>query len=224
MEQYGYDAVVFDMDGVIFDSERLVVECWNEIAGKHGIGNMDEICRKCMGLTVEASRGVMTAYFGEDFPYDEYKAEMSQLFHKKYDHGKLPLKPGVEELLSFLKQQGKKVALASSTRSRIVRQELEDAGIISYFDALICGDMVKNSKPAPDIFAKACECLGVKPERAFGIEDSHNGIRSASAAGLKPIMIPDLVPVTEEMERLTVKILPSLNDLKEYFQTEFQTE
>ncbi len=215
-ERQGYDAVVFDMDGVIFDSERLVLECWNEVAQKHGIEDMGPVCLKCTGLTVDASRSVMKEYFGQDFPYDTYKAEMSRLFHERYDGGRLPMKPGVEELLAFLKEQGKKVALASSTRSQVVKTELADAGILSYFDAVICGDMVQNSKPAPDIFIRACECLGTDPARSFAVEDSHNGIRSAESAGLRPIMVPDLVPVTEEMEQLTEVILPSLADVKQY--------
>lgn len=215
-ERQEYDAVVFDMDGVIFDSERLVLECWNEVAQKHGIEDMGPVCLKCTGLTVDASRSVMKEYFGQDFPYDTYKAEMSRLFHERYDGGRLPMKPGVEELLAFLKDQGKKVALASSTRSQVVKTELADAGILSYFDAVICGDMVQNSKPAPDIFIRACECLGTDPARSFAVEDSHNGIRSAESAGLRPIMVPDLVPVTEEMEQLTEVILPSLADVKQY--------
>lgn len=215
-ERQEYDAVVFDMDGVIFDSERLVLECWNEVAQKHGIEDMGPVCLKCTGLTVDASRSVMKEYFGQDFPYDTYKAEMSRLFHERYDGGRLPMKPGVEELLAFLKEQGKKVALASSTRSQVVKTELADAGILSYFDAVICGDMVQNSKPAPDIFIRACECLGTDPARSFAVEDSHNGIRSAKSAGLRPIMVPDLVPVTEEMEQLTEVILPSLADVKQY--------
>lgn len=214
----GYDAVVFDMDGVIFDSERLVLQCWNEVAELHGIGDMGSVCLKCTGLTVDASRSVMKEYFGEDFPYDTYKAEMSGLFHERYDGGRLPLKPGVVELLTFLKEHGKKVALASSTRSQVVKMELADAGIIGYFDEIICGDMVKHSKPAPDIFAKACECLRTEPARAFAVEDSHNGIRSAKSAGLRPVMVPDLVPPTEEMERLSEMILPSLLEVKAYLQ------
>ena len=211
-----YTAVVFDMDGVIFDSERLVIECWQVIAEKYGIRQVESVCRECLGINKEASKRKFLEHFGQDFPYDTYKAEMSRLFHERYDGGRLPMKPGVEELLAFLKEQGKKVALASSTRSQVVKTELADAGILSYFDAVICGDMVQNSKPAPDIFIRACECLGTDPARSFAVEDSHNGIRSAKSAGLRPIMVPDLVPVTEEMEQLTEVILPSLADVKQY--------
>ena len=211
-----FEAVVFDMDGVIFDSERLVLECWDEVARKYGIENMEPVCLKCTGLTVAASRDVMKAHYGQDFPYDEYKKEMSDLFHSRYDGGRLPLKPGVIELLTFLKEHDKKIALASSTRRAVVQAELADAGIIDFFDAIICGDMVEHSKPAPDIFLKACECLKVSPELAYGIEDSHNGIRSSHAAGMRPIMVPDLVPSTEEMKQLSEVILPSLVEVREY--------
>lgn len=216
MEKRNFEAVVFDMDGVIFDSERLVLLCWDEVAKKYGIGDMTSVCLKCTGLTVQASRAVMQEHFGADFPYDRYKKEMSDLFHQRYDGGRLPLKPGVRELLSFLKENGKKVALASSTRSQVVRAELGDAKLLPYFDAVIGGDMVERSKPAPDIFLKACESLQVEPGCAYGIEDSHNGIRSAFRAGLRPVMVPDLVPVTEEMQELAEMILPSLLEVREY--------
>lgn len=213
-----FDAVVFDMDGVIFDSERLVLECWAEVAEKYGIPEMEPVCLKCTGLTVAASRTLMKEHYGQDFPYDEYKKEMSQLFHQRYDGGRLPLKPGVVELLTFLKENGKKIALASSTRSAVVRAELADAGIIHFFDAIVCGDMVERSKPEPDIFLKACECLEVKPQLAYGVEDSHNGIRSSHSAGMRPVMVPDLVPPTEEMEELSEVILPSLLAVWEYLE------
>lgn len=211
-----FDAVVFDMDGVIFDSEKLVIETWQAVAGRYGIEGIEEICRRCTGLTTQASKEKMLEHYGTDFPYDRYKKEASLLFHEKYDGGRLPLKPGVRELLSYLREQGIKIALASSTRSQVVLEELKDAGILPYFEQIVCGDMVKRSKPAPDIFLKACQNLGVPPQRAYGIEDSHNGIRSASRAGLRPIMVPDLVPPTKEMEQLTEAILPSLIKVKAY--------
>ncbi len=111
-----------------------------------------------------------------------------------------------------------KIALASSTREGVVRQELSDAGIIDYFEAVVCGDMVEKSKPAPDIYIKACACLGVDSQHAYAIEDSYNGIRSAHAAGLSAIMVPDMSEPTEEMERLAVKILPDLCEVKKYFE------
>ena len=112
-----FEAVVFDMDGVIFDSEKLVVLCWQEIADKYGITNIAEACYECLGLNRVATKEKMLQRYGADFPYDTYKQEMSDLYHSRYSGGNLPLKPGVEELLAYLKQNRKKIALASSTRS-----------------------------------------------------------------------------------------------------------
>lgn len=211
-----YTAVVFDMDGVIFDSERAVMACWLEIADKYGIENIEKPYFACTGTTMQRTREIMLETYGEDFPYDTYAKEASLRYHEKYDGGRLPMKPGVVELLRYLKGAGKKIALASSTRRQTVMNQLRDAKILDYFDAVICGDMVTRSKPAPDIFLKACEELSVAPERAYAVEDSYNGIRSASAGGLRPIMVPDLLPANEEMEKLAEVILPSLLSVRDY--------
>ncbi len=211
-----YNAVVFDMDGVIFDSERAVMNCWLELAEKYGIENIEKPYFACTGTTMQRTREIMLETYGEDFPYDTYAKEASLRYHEKYDGGRLPMKPGVVELLSYLKEAGKKIALASSTRRQTVENQLRDAKILDYFEAVICGDMVKRSKPAPDIFLKACEELGAAPEQAFAVEDSYNGIRSAHAGGLRPIMVPDLLPPNEEMEQLTEVILPSLLEVRDY--------
>lgn len=211
-----FQAVIFDMDGVIFDSERLVIECWKVIAEKYGIPNIEETCRACLGMNRDAARERMLLQYGADFPYDAYNQEKSDLFHSRYSGGRLPLKPGVVELLAYLKEQQIKIALASSTRREVVLAELRDAGILDYFHQVVCGDMVERSKPAPDIFLKACELLGVKPEMAFAIEDSYNGIRSAYSGGLRPIMVPDLAEPTEEIRELVEVVLSNLSAVQEY--------
>ncbi len=211
-----FDAVVFDMDGVIFDSERAIMDCWKELANKYNISNVEENFYKCIGVTVAKTKEIMLDAYGEDFPYDEYDVEANQIFHDKYSGGRLPMKEGIKEILSFLKNSGKKIALASSTGKAKVEAQLRDANILEYFDVLICGDMVKRSKPAPDIYLKACEELGVEPERAYAIEDSYNGIRSANAGKLRPIMVPDILPADDEMKEKAEKVLDSLIDVKEY--------
>lgn len=211
-----YKAVVFDMDGVIFDSERAVMQCWKEVASRHNIPDIEKAILACTGTTMVRTREIMLNLYGADFPYDEYARESSVIFHSRYDGGRLPMKPGVKELLTFLKERGKKIALASSTRQQVVTDELRDAGIIEYFDRIICGDMVSRSKPAPDIFLKACEELNVSPSDSYAIEDSYNGIRAAHAGGLHPIMVPDLLPADEEMQSLAEIVLPSLTSVMEY--------
>lgn len=211
-----YNAVVFDMDGVIFDSERAVMQCWKEVASRHNIPDIEKAILACTGTTMVRTREIMLNLYGADFPYDEYARESSAIFHSRYDGGRLPMKPGVKELLTFLKERGKKIALASSTRQQVVTDELRDAGIIEYFDRIICGDMVSRSKPAPDIFLKACEELNVSPSDSYAIEDSYNGIRAAHAGGLHPIMVPDLLPADEEMQSLAEIVLPNLTSVIEY--------
>lgn len=211
-----YDAVVFDMDGVIFDSERAVMQCWKELAEKYQIPDIEQAVLSCTGTTMKRTREIMLETYGADFPYDTYAKESSAIYHSRYDGGRLPMKPGVVELLTFLKEEGKKIALASSTRRQTVTNQLRDAGILDFFDQVICGDMVERSKPAPDIFLKACETLGVKPERAYAIEDSYNGIRAAHAGKLHPIMVPDLLPETAEMQEKVEVVLPDLLEVISY--------
>ena len=211
-----YEAVVFDMDGVIFDSERAVMNCWLELAQKYDIKDIEKPYFACVGTTMTRTREIMLETYGEDFPYDEYARESSLMYHEKYDGGKLPMKPGVMELLSYLKEKGKKIALASSTRRETVTNQLRWAGIIDYFDVIICGDMVSRSKPAPDIFLKACQKLGVSPENTYAIEDSYNGIRAAHAGQLRPIMVPDLLEADDEMRGMAECVCDNLNEVIDY--------
>lgn len=211
-----YDAVVFDMDGVIFDSEIATMNCWFEIAPKYGIKNIKELFFACVGTNKARTKEIMFEACGNDFPFDAFAKEASSLYHIKYDGGRLPMKTGVIEILKFLKKKNKKIALASSTRKQTVISQLKDADILDYFDAVVCGDMVEKSKPAPDIFLKACEELNIQPEKAYAIEDSYNGIRAAQAGNLRAIMIPDLLPENEEMVVLSEKILKSLLEVIDY--------
>ncbi len=204
------------MDGVIFDSERAVMECWIYLAQKYGIEGIEEPYLACTGTTMARTKEIMLKAYGENFPYDKYAKEASKMFHEKYDGGKLPMKMGVKDILEYLKSSGKKIALASSTRRETVLQELSDANIIDYFDEIITGDMVEKSKPEPDIFLCACSKLNVLPERAYAIEDSFNGIRAAHRGGLKPIMVPDLLDADDEMKKLTEAVIDSLCDVIDY--------
>ncbi|WP_026519825.1 HAD family hydrolase [Butyrivibrio sp. FCS006] len=215
-----FDAVVFDMDGIIFDSERAVLESWYVVADRHNLGDITEAFLACTGVNDKETKEIMLRRFGEDFPYDEYSKEASVIFHEKYDGGKLPMKIGVKEILTFLKDSGKKIALASSTRRPVVEAELRDARVLDYFDELVTGDVVKKSKPDPEIYLLACEKIGVAPERCYAIEDSYNGVRSASGGGLKAIMVPDLLPANDEMKELTESVQESLLDVIDYLKNE----
>lgn len=209
-------AVVFDMDGVIFDSEKLVLRAWQAVAEKYQIPDIETACMECLGLNQDAAYEKFCQRYGADFPYFEYKKETRALFFGPFYGEHLPIKPGVKELLEFLKANGKKIALASSTRRELVEKELFDAHLLSYFDAVICGDMVENSKPHPEIFVTACKALDVPTKKAYAIEDSFNGIRAAHAGDLLPIMVPDMVEPTKEILSLTNACLPDLCAVIDY--------
>ena len=211
-----FDAVIFDMDGVIFDSEKCVQDCWIEVARKHGIKDIEKSFLLCTGTNHQKTKEIMLNEYGQDFPYDEFAREASLMFHERHDGGRLPIKPGVFELLDYLKSIDKKISLASSSRRKSVTAQLADADLIEYFDVIITGDMVTNSKPDPEIFLLACEKTGVDPIDAYAIEDSYNGIRSAHRGGLKPIMVPDLLPANDEMNELSEVVLCNLLSVIDY--------
>ena len=214
-----YQAVVFDMDGVIFDTERLVIEFWKEVAKKHNIPNIEHTCIQCLGTNRVRTREIFLENYGADFPFDPYLAEVTELFNTHYKGVPLPTKPGIRELLSYLQEQDIKVGLASSTAQHLVRDEIGTAGLLPYFQTLVCGDMVEHSKPAPDIFLKACEILNADPTKSIAIEDSFNGIRSAHCAGMTPIMVPDQVQPTDEIRTLAFHVMPSLLDVLNWLKT-----
>ena len=211
-------AVIFDMDGVIFDSERLVIECWKVIAEKHNIPDIVEICMRVQGNNREETGRRFREKYGNGFPYEVYKKEVSALFRHLYGEGRLPLKPGVADILEELKRKRVPLALASSTRTDIVKQELQDANLLPYFDAVLGGDMALRSKPEPDIFLAAAEALGVEPKCCYVLEDSYNGIRAAYRAGMHPIMVPDMQQPTEEIRGLAEVIVDNLLAALEYLQ------
>lgn len=213
-------AVVFDMDGVLFDTERLCQDSWIQVAVKRGLPGMEEIFPQCIGLNANGSRRIVLEAYGEDFDYDGFRAETSAWFWDNIDKNGLPVMSGAKPLLEWLKNNGWFLALASSTRRSSVVNCLERAGFSEYFSVVITGDMVEYSKPQPDIYLLACRELGVKPEEAYAIEDSPNGIRSAYAAGMRPLMVPDMIEPDEEMRRLSYRIFQDLNQVLDYLKTE----
>ena len=211
-------AVIFDMDGVIFDSERLVIECWEEVAAKHNIPDIVEICMRVQGNNREETGKRFREKYGKDFPYETYKKEVTALFLDRYGEGRLPMKPGVVEILKELRRNNIPLALASSTRSDIVKLEMAEANLLPYFDAVLGGDMVPHSKPEPDIFLAAAAALQVEPKCCYVLEDSHNGIRAAYRAGMHPIMVPDMQQPTEEIRGIAEAVVENLPAALKYLQ------
>ena len=226
--------VIFDMDGVIFDTERLYLECIRPAAEKYGLAGFDEVAHACIGRTDVETKKLMRKAFGEDAPLEAVEQEAFKVFQKRYEEDGLPVKDGAVELLEYLKRAGARIAIGSSTAHDVVEMELRDAGLLQYFDALACGDMVEHSKPEPDVFLLAAEMLlGSEGQAAPGslqesiadciiIEDSFNGVIAARRAGATVFMVPDLLEPTEEIRAMEDKVFGSLIEVKEWM--EEQTE
>ena len=212
------EAICFDMDGILFDTERLSVESWIAVAEKLGLGNIEKGVYGCIGLNRTDCRIFLKEVYGEDFPYDYFREQTSALFQEGVEKEGLPVMKGAGELLTWLQEKGVKIALASSTGREKVLSHLRRADFTDFFQVVIGGDMVEHSKPLPDIYLKACELLGVKPENAIAIEDSPNGIRSAAAAGMLPVMVPDMVEPTPEIEELLYHKCDSLFAVRDFLE------
>ena len=208
--------VIFDMDGVLLDTERLMKTFWQQEADRLNFGDITPVYMRCVGITDALCKEFFDSDYPELSPFETFQAH-ALIACRAYiqEHG-VPVKPGAQELLSALKDAGWTVGLASSTYIDMVRRELDMAGLSPYFDVIIGGDTVPRSKPAPDIYLLACEKAGADPFETFAIEDSHNGIRSAHAAGMKPLMVPDLLPADPSIRPLCTAVLPDLLAVKEY--------
>ena len=187
------------------------------MAEKYHFANIKEVCVDCIGTNSAKTKEIVCAYYGESFPYEEYRKEVSGLFKEYIQTKGLPVKKGVRELLEYLQAERIPVGLASSTRLAVVEEELKQAGLYDYFQVVMGGDQLKRSKPEPDIYLMTCEKMGIPPECAYAIEDSYNGIRSAYRAGMMPIMVPDILQADDEMKEKSIAVLPDLFQVKQYF-------
>ena len=206
-------AIIFDMDGVILDSESISDITWRKAAEERGLSVNDEILNACRGSNKNDTIVTLKKYYGSDFDSEKFLERTSELFHEIEDKEGIPLLPYAKEILEYLKPRYH-LALASSTRGPTVERQLRAAGVIDFFETRTTGEQVEHSKPNPEIYLMACKSIGMKPEECVAIEDSLNGIRSAYAAGLKPIMVIDKVQPTEEIKKMCESIFGSLDGLK----------
>lgn len=201
------------MDGLLLDSERIVKRSW-DIAGKEmEIADLGEHIYNTLGLNRKARNAYFRNAYGADFPLQDFNERTSEIFFRLVKESGIPLKPGAKELLEYAKEQEYKIAVATSTSRTCAIDELSDAGIWQYFDGGIFGDLVKNAKPDPEIYLKACESIHTPPEDCLALEDAPAGIRSAHAAGLRVIAVPDLLQPDEETLALTYKKFHTLYDV-----------
>lgn len=202
-------AIVFDMDGVLIDSERIVLRSWESVGRDLGLDGLRDLFFRCVGTTHASTRERFDAAYGGRVDYQDFR-DRTRVYYMEFTKDGVPLKPGVMELLDWLKKNGWKTGLASSSREVNVRRNMDITGMGRYFDALVCGDMLTASKPAPDIYLRTCAELGVDPARTYAVEDSRNGILSADAAGMKALLVPDMIPPDDVMTRHALRVFPDL--------------
>ena len=176
-------AVIFDMDGVLQDSETISDITWDMAAKEWGFENNFDVLQSCRGCNRHDIELKLKAFYGEDFDSHAFLERTGQLFHEIENTKGIPLMHYAKEILEYLKPRYR-LALASSTRGVTVERQLRNAGVIDFFETRTTGEMVEHSKPNPEIYLMACKSIGMEPEECAAIEDSLNGIRSAHAAGL----------------------------------------
>lgn len=205
--------IISDMDGVILDSEKLYVRFWCEAARFYGypMQELHALSIRSMARPLAAQR--LRGYFGEDFDYHAVHDKRVELMDKYIDKNGIEAKPFAKELLQYLKACGYQVALATATGLERTQKYLERVGLYRYFDEIVCASMVNCGKPKPDIYLFAAERLGLKAEECIALEDSPNGIISASSAGCKTVMVTDLDKPTKDILPLLFAVADNLDDV-----------
>ncbi len=209
------DGFIFDMDGTLFDTERLYIDSYITASKEYELENIEGYLAKCIGLSGKDSKELFETEVGSLDLYNELSNQTKVIINEHIESLGMPIKPGAYMLLEYLRANRYKIGLASSSSVKTIMKCLEIGKMTEYFQVIVGGDMVEKSKPHPEIYLLACEKLGVKPERAIAIEDSLNGLKSARLAGMKTIMIPDIVPFDKSMESYVDDRFYSLTDVLE---------
>lgn len=205
-------AVVFDLDGLMVDTERIALECWIESARTAGWEISRETCLALVGLDTRESRQALLDRMGGRFPLTEVSQRARVRYLERLRGEGIGVKPGLVELLAWLDARGVPRAVATSTQQALAHEKLALAGLAQRFDIVACGDQVPRGKPAPDVYLAAIERLGAETARCVALEDSEVGLRAAYAAGVPCIVVPDLLPPSPAYRPLARAIVPTLRE------------
>lgn len=207
--------VVFDMDGVLLDTEKLYVRFWCEAAQFYGWNMQRHHALSIRSMARPLAIERLKSYFGSDFDYNKVHDKRIELMDRYIEEHGIETKTGAKETLEFLQNSKIKTALATATGLKRTEQYLKQTGLFSYFDEIVCASMVQHGKPAPDIYLEACSRLGLPPGNCFAVEDSPNGILAASRAGCITVLIPDLDEPEESVLQYVRYTLAGLQDIEQ---------
>lgn len=209
-------AVIFDMDGLMIDSERVTFECYQEILKGMNLTMDEEFYKTLLGKPLKGIYQRFYDVYGNDFPIEDVIKDVHALMAQRFETEGVPVKTGLKSLLEYLKTNNYKTIVATSSNRDRVDTILAQAQITDYFDDSICGDEVTKGKPNPEVFLKSCQKLGVSVDEAIVLEDSEAGIQASYDAGIKVICIPDMKYPEKQYEEKTFKIFKDLNDVTDY--------
>lgn len=214
------ELVIFDMDGLMFNTEELTIKSWQEVGKLHNYNIPKEFLLGLLGMNKKSIALQFQKYFNDKFRFEYMYNEHEKFLDKIIDKSGLGVKKGLNELLEYLTENQIKKAVATSSARERTEKFLSKAGILNSYDEVVCGDEVTESKPNPEIFLKACKKLNVNPSNAIVLEDSERGLEAAIAGGIKCILVPDLVEPSEKHSKLAyakVKNLSEIINLKKLF-------
>lgn len=203
-------AVIFDMDGTLLDSERIGIKAWQYVIDKYSLPFDLSLPYRSIGLNYDSMKTLFLSELGEDYPFDKYWGYAKQYFAEFEKKNGIPVKPGFDELCTYLKANKVGMYVATSTYHASAANELEHSGILGYFDGIIGGDEITKGKPDPEIFIKSAEKTGFDKSECLIVEDSSNGLRAGIASGIRTVFIKDIVDVPSE---ITDKVFARCDDL-----------
>ena len=209
-------AIIFDMDGLMIDSERVTFECYQERLKDMNLTMDEEFYKTLLGKPIKGIYQRFYDVYGNDFPIENVIQDVHQLMAERFETEGVPVKKGLVELLHYLKDNNYKTIVATSSNRDRVDKILAQAKITEFFDDSICGDEVTKGKPNPEVFLKSCQKLGVNVDEAIVLEDSEAGIQASYDANIKVICIPDMKYPEKQYEEKTFKILKDLTEVTAY--------
>lgn len=212
-------AIIFDMDGLMIDSERVTFECYQERLKDMNLTMDEEFYKTLLGKPIKGIYQRFYDVYGNDFPIENVIQDVHQLMAERFETEGVPLKKGLVELLHYLKDNNYKTIVATSSNRDRVDKILAQAKITEFFDDSICGDEVTKGKPNPEVFLKSCQKLGVNVDEAIVLEDSEAGIQASYDANIKVICIPDMKYPEKQYEEKTFKILKDLTEVTAYLKS-----
>ena len=212
-------AIIFDMDGLMIDSERVTFECYQERLKDMNLTMDEEFYKTLLGKPIKGIYQRFYDVYGNDFPIENVIQDVHQLMAERFETEGVPVKKGLVELLHYLKDNNYKTIVATSSNRDRVDKILAQAKITEFFDDSICGDEVTKGKPNPEVFLKSCQKLGVNVDEAIVLEDSEAGIQASYDANIKVICIPDMKYPEKQYEEKTFKILKDLTEVTAYLKS-----